>query len=101
MPEELSTEETPKSTQPSTAARLSPEDLERRASEAFFKDLKDFLYGHPYWVKVLGSGNRRSRKVLAQRIAKVLSTIPTVAPSGMPNRETRKAIIKSLNSSSQ
>lgn len=74
--------------------KLTEWEMEKRKQHAFMDRLSEFLLNDPYWMYILASGNHADRKRLGQMIGKAVTRVPTLQSAPVPNRATRRAIIK-------
>jgi hypothetical protein len=67
------------------------------ALDKFMDHLRAWLVQQPQWAMLMGAADRRTRREVADLIAKEITTIPTAAyDPGTPNRALRRAILKVL-----
>lgn len=82
-------------------AALEEAQVVELATEKFFDHLRAWLVQQPEWPLIMGLGDRRQRRTLAQRIAAEIVTIPTADTSAGVNRGLRRRVVRQMKSNAQ
>jgi hypothetical protein len=77
-------------------------DAAEKAEEVFFEEIRNVLINSPFFMTRMGLLNRRERKRLAERLAKMLATAPehyaqeelAKQRQGLPNRRDRRKMLR-------